>query len=198
MIKKAMIFSLGIMSGFCAAAADYAARAGEYQNNPNPNSCMALSKANIGIVLNVLANRESHLYQPIGSIEEAMREFNVVDGNLTSKGILMETVPSDPLNDMDKNPESVVKISPLSHVVNFPYDPLPVPEYAFIEGGHVVRGTFCVENLARAASIARAVQASNPEQFRTHIPGGKFESLADVLMTYNALKAYLVNLHARG
>ncbi|MEI7494617.1 MAG: hypothetical protein WCJ92_08510 [Alphaproteobacteria bacterium] len=194
MIKKAVVFSLGIMSGFCAAAVDYGALMREHSRNPSAASTMALSKANIGIVLDVLANRESLTYSPIGSIEETMREFNVVDEDMTSKGILMETVPSDPLNDMDKNPESVVKISPLSHMVNFPYDPLPMPGYQRIGDGHVVRGTFSVENLARAASIARVVQASNPDEFNKRIPGGKFESLADVLMTYNALKAYLVHL----
>jgi hypothetical protein len=77
-------------------------------------------------------------------------------------------------------------------MVNFPYDPLPVPEYKRIGAGNVVRGTFNVENLAKAANIARAVKRSNPAQLKMRVEEGQFKTLEDVLTTYNALMAYLI------
>jgi len=194
MINKTLIICLGIVGAHCAS--DYGTITTEHSRNPNPSSTMALSKANIGIVLDVLESRQQqHIDSELIDVKKALAAFNSPNKNIgdpRSEGILMETVPSDPLNDMDSNAESIVKVSPLSHMVNFPYDPLPVPEYERIGDGNVVHGTFNVENLAKAANIARVVQESNPAQLKMRVEDGQFKTLEDVLTTYNALKAYLI------
>ena len=55
MINKTLIICLGIVGAHCVS--DYGTIATEHSRNPSPSSTMALSKANIGIVLDVLESR---------------------------------------------------------------------------------------------------------------------------------------------
>ena len=59
MINKTLIICLGIVGAHCVS--DYGTIATEHSRNPSPSSTMALSKANIGIVLDVLKSREWRL-----------------------------------------------------------------------------------------------------------------------------------------
>ena len=154
---------------------------------------LALNKQNVRIVLDVLEDREKSTRDFSGDLAQTIEDFNMLVENdgTDSKGILMVTIPSNPLLDMRTNPQAVVIISALSHVVNFPYDPLPVPQYERVGEGKVVFGTFHLENFAKAMQIAHSVQESTPAMLDRTIEGGQFQSFADVLTTYNAFKAYL-------